>query len=92
MCKWSGNCAQHARFQVYDGLDADVKLNDIVEFIGILTFDPELTVHRETVGENSDVQAAFMEEDISAHLPASRVMEPQLHESAILLTIMIACA
>lgn len=63
--------------KVYDGLDADVKLNDIVEFIGILTFDPELTVHRETVGENSDVQAAFMEEDISAHLPASRV--PRLH-------------
>eukprot|EP00250_Pteridium_aquilinum_P012999 c21070_g1_i1 orf=136-1962(+) len=64
--------------KVYDGLDADLKLNDIVEFIGVLTFDPELTVHQETAGENSDgVQAAFLDEDISAQLPASRV--PRLH-------------
>lgn len=64
--------------KVYDGLDADLKLNDIVEFVGVLTFDPELSVHHETAGEYSDgVQAAFMEEDVSAHLPASKV--PRVH-------------
>lgn len=63
--------------KVYDGLDADVKLNDIVEFIGILTFDPQLTLHSHPVGESWDVQAALLEEDNSAHLPASLV--PRLH-------------
>lgn len=84
-----GNRAHYAHFQVYDGLDADVKLNDIVEFIGILTFDPELTVHRRTVEESLDIQAAFLEEDISAILPASLVCKLQLHEIGILFVFMI---
>ncbi|GBG62228.1 hypothetical protein CBR_g29836 [Chara braunii] len=29
--------------KVYDNVDAELKLNDVVEFIGILTFDPELS-------------------------------------------------
>ncbi|KAH7443769.1 hypothetical protein KP509_02G050200 [Ceratopteris richardii] len=64
--------------KVYDGLDADLKLNDVVEFIGVLTFDPELTVHPGTVGESVDcIHGSFLDEDISAQLPASRV--PRLH-------------
>ncbi|MCO5600015.1 hypothetical protein L7F22_054123 [Adiantum nelumboides] len=64
--------------KIYDGLDADLKLNDIVEFFGVLTFDPKLRRHHIDAGEILDgVQAAFLDEDISSQLPASRV--PRLH-------------
>ncbi|KAI5074125.1 hypothetical protein GOP47_0010086 [Adiantum capillus-veneris] len=64
--------------KIYDGLDADLKLNDIVEFFGVLTFDPELTRHHAFMGEILDgVQEAFLDEDISSQLPASKV--PRLH-------------
>lgn len=59
--------------KMYDGLDAELKLNDIVEFIGIFTFDPELSAPlvQDAIGNS------FFDEDISRHLPASKV--PRLH-------------
>eukprot|EP01018_Ginkgo_biloba_P015120 Gb_33880 [translate_table: standard] len=60
--------------KIYDGLDVDLKLNDIVEFIGVFTFDPELSAHK---NDQEAVTNSLIEEDISCHLPASKV--PRLH-------------
>lgn len=59
--------------KMYDGLDAELKLNDIAEFIGVFTFDPELSapIVQDTTGNS------LFDEDISRHLPASKV--PRLH-------------
>lgn len=65
-------------WQVYDGLDADLKLNDVVEVFGVLTFDPELSAasfHQSGV-ENDQmdvVRSAFLDDNVSLRLPASKV-------------------
>lgn len=65
-------------WQVYDGQDADLKLNDVVEVFGILTFDPELsTTSFHQNGVENDymdiVGAAFLDDNVSLRLPASKV-------------------
>lgn len=59
--------------KMYDGLDAELKLNDIAEFIGVFTFDPELSA---PIVQDASGNSLF-DEDISRHLPASKV--PRLH-------------
>ncbi|KAJ7566570.1 hypothetical protein O6H91_02G109100 [Diphasiastrum complanatum] len=58
---------------VYDGADAGIKLNDVVEFIGILTFDPELSSAPQTEHELSNVTTTLLHEDLSILMPASKV-------------------
>ena len=48
----------------------DIQLNDVIEFIGIYTFDPEVTVHQSNDGD--EVPFGLME-DISVQLPPSEV-------------------
>lgn len=50
--------------QTYDISESDVKLNDIVEFVGILTFENESTMNDD---ENID-------EEVSVRLPPGMVM------------------
>eukprot|EP00249_Psilotum_nudum_P000776 c12897_g1_i1 orf=82-1905(+) len=64
--------------KVYDGADSDLKLNDVVEFIGVLTFDPEVSIAQEQFRNSFNaVGPALFEDEISAQLPASKV--PRLH-------------
>lgn len=60
---------------MYDGQDADLKLNDVVEIFGVLTFDPELsTASFHQNGDDMDVVgAAFLDDNVSLRLPASKV-------------------
>jgi hypothetical protein len=65
-------------WQVYDGQDADLKLNDVVEVFGVLTFDPELsTASFYQNGVENDamdvVGSAFLGDNVSLRLPASKV-------------------
>lgn len=53
-------------FQIYDSPEADLKLNDVFEFIGVFTFDPELEVHNYDSDEFSN--------DALVHLPPSKVV------------------
>ncbi|KAG9455206.1 hypothetical protein H6P81_008110 [Aristolochia fimbriata] len=59
--------------KIYDSMESELKLNDVVEFIGVFTFDPELVVHK----TNSDTLMDDLCEDPLAHLPPSKV--PRLH-------------
>ncbi|XP_068641394.1 mini-chromosome maintenance complex-binding protein [Aristolochia californica] len=59
--------------KIYDSLESDLKLNDVVEFIGVFTFDPELVVHK----TDSDELMDGLCDDALAHLPPSKV--PRLH-------------
>ncbi|WOL14780.1 mini-chromosome maintenance complex-binding protein [Canna indica] len=59
--------------KIYDMPENDLKLNDVFEFIGIYTFDPELAVHK----DDSDDPMYDLLEDPMAHLPPSKV--PRLH-------------
>ncbi|CAK9260337.1 unnamed protein product [Sphagnum jensenii] len=72
-----GNKLVPCLVKVYDGLDADIKLNDIVEFFGVLTFDPELSAvgFPQANGANIDAEfeSAFIEDHVSVLLPASKV-------------------
>lgn len=48
----------------------DIKLNDVIEFIGVYTFDPDVAVH----DSNDDDEFPYgLMEDISVHLPPSKV-------------------
>lgn len=57
--------------QIYDSAEDDLKLNDIFEFIGVLTFDPEATAADK--GDSDELENGFCEEE-SVHLPPSKVL------------------
>ncbi|KAM0889155.1 hypothetical protein ACQ4PT_027891 [Festuca glaucescens] len=59
--------------KIYDMPDSQVKLNDVAEFIGVYTFDPELAAPN----DNSDDIMFDLIEDVTAQLPPSKV--PRLH-------------
>ena len=49
--------------------DSQVKLNDVIEFFGVYTFDPELA----TPSDNSDDIMLDLIEDVTVRLPPSKV-------------------
>lgn len=53
--------------QIYDSPESDLQLNDVFEFIGIFTFDPELVVKDDT-DELSDLC-----DDVLDDMPPSKV-------------------
>lgn len=55
--------------QVYDMPDSQVKLNDVIEFIGVYTFDPELAAP----SDNTDDIMLDLIEDVTVQLPPSKV-------------------
>ncbi|XP_022890993.1 mini-chromosome maintenance complex-binding protein [Olea europaea var. sylvestris] len=59
--------------KIYDFPETDLKLNDVFEFVGIFTFDPDLTVEK----DDSDELAHSFGEDVLNHMPPSKV--PRLH-------------
>nr|CAB3476141.1 unnamed protein product [Digitaria exilis] len=59
--------------KVYDMPDSQVKLNDVIEFIGVYTFDPELAAP----SDNPDDIMLDLIEDVTVQLPPSKV--PRLH-------------
>ncbi|GFP86604.1 mini-chromosome maintenance complex-binding protein [Phtheirospermum japonicum] len=59
--------------QIYECPETNVKLNDVFEFVGVFTFDPELTVDR---NDNDELTENFSEDSL-AHLPPTKV--PRLH-------------
>ncbi|KAL3650336.1 hypothetical protein CASFOL_006739 [Castilleja foliolosa] len=59
--------------KIYESPESNIKLNDVFEFVGIFTFDPELTVGRD---DNDELTENFCEDSL-AHLPPSKV--PRLH-------------
>jgi hypothetical protein len=56
-------------FQVYDMIESQVKINDVIEFIGVYTFDPELAAPN----DNQDDIMFDLIEDVTAQLPPSKV-------------------
>ncbi|KAK7353531.1 hypothetical protein VNO80_18980 [Phaseolus coccineus] len=58
--------------KIYDSPESEMKLNDIFEFVGILTSDPEL----QEDNEDSDLSDGFSE-DTLRHFPPNQV--PRLH-------------
>ncbi|XP_073019753.1 mini-chromosome maintenance complex-binding protein [Primulina eburnea] len=58
--------------KMYDTVESEIKLNDIFEFVGILTFDPELPLDRV---DNDELLQSI--EDELVHLPSSKV--PRIH-------------
>lgn len=59
--------------KVYDSPESDLKLNDVVEFLGVLTFDPTTMMDMDSPGDNSD---DFYEAE-SVQMPSGKV--PRLH-------------
>lgn len=49
--------------------ESHIKLNDVLEFIGVYTFDPDLVVH---IDDSDDLMDNLME-DVMVHLPPSKV-------------------
>lgn len=56
--------------QIYDTPESELKLNDVIEFVGLLTFDPKLAADDDTFDELSDGLC----EDALIHLPPSKVL------------------
>ncbi|XP_009799229.1 mini-chromosome maintenance complex-binding protein [Nicotiana sylvestris] len=59
--------------KIYDSPDSDLKLNDVFEFIGVFTFDPEFPVDK---NDNKDLESSFCD-DTLVQMPPSKV--PRLH-------------
>ncbi|GMJ11831.1 E2F target gene 1 [Hibiscus trionum] len=59
--------------KIYDSPESDLKLNDVFEFIGVLTFDSELAVEKD---DNDGLSNSFSD-DALVHLPPNKV--PRLH-------------
>eukprot|EP00897_Mesotaenium_endlicherianum_P000995 jgi/Mesen1/10897/ME000095S10230 len=59
--------------KVYDNADAELKLNDVVEFVGILTHDPELSAASLAGGGDDPMAAGLPEDEPSTRLPGSKV-------------------
>ncbi|XP_027110645.2 mini-chromosome maintenance complex-binding protein [Coffea eugenioides] len=59
--------------KMYDSPESDLKLNDVFEFIGVLTFDTELKTDADEVTELNN---SLYEEELT-HLPPSKV--PRIH-------------
>ncbi|KAK2982427.1 hypothetical protein RJ640_026270 [Escallonia rubra] len=55
--------------KIYDSPDSDLKLNDVFEFVGVLTLDPELTVSKDDFSD--ELTNGFCEDALS-HLPSSK--------------------
>ncbi|KAF4346537.1 hypothetical protein F8388_015581 [Cannabis sativa] len=60
--------------KIYDTLESDLKLNEVFEFIGVITPDLDGIVDKV---EHDDFENGFREDDALAHLPRSKV--PYLH-------------
>ncbi|KNA05591.1 hypothetical protein SOVF_188970 [Spinacia oleracea] len=59
--------------KIYDTPESDLKMNEIFEFIGVLSFDPELALSK----DESDMQSNDLFEDDLVQLPPSKV--PRIH-------------
>nr|KJB78580.1 hypothetical protein B456_013G008100 [Gossypium raimondii] len=59
--------------KIYDSPESELKLNDVFEFIGVLTFDSELAVEKD---DNDELSNSFYD-DALVHLPPNKV--PRLH-------------
>ncbi|KMT18905.1 hypothetical protein BVRB_2g030060 [Beta vulgaris subsp. vulgaris] len=59
--------------KVYDSPESELRLNEIFEFIGVLSFDSELELNK----EEADLQSNSLYEDDLIHLPPSKV--PRIH-------------
>ncbi|KAA8533987.1 hypothetical protein F0562_031504 [Nyssa sinensis] len=59
--------------KIYDSPESDLRLNDVFEFVGVLTFDPEYVVDKD---DPDDLANGFCEDSL-VHLPPSKV--PRLH-------------
>lgn len=59
--------------KIYDSPESDLKLNDVFEFFGVLTFDSEVPADKD---DHDELRDGFCE-DISVHFPPSKV--PRLH-------------
>lgn len=58
---------------MYDSPESDLKLNDVVEFLGVLTFDPIVMMDTDSLDENTD----DLSEAESVQMPSGKV--PRLH-------------
>lgn len=56
--------------QIYDSPESDLKLNDVFEFFGVLTFDSEVPADKD---DHDELRDGFCE-DISVHFPPSKVL------------------
>ncbi|XP_022743028.1 mini-chromosome maintenance complex-binding protein isoform X2 [Durio zibethinus] len=59
--------------KIYDSPESELKLNDVFEFIGVLTVDSELAVEKD---DNDELSNSFYD-DALVHLPPNKV--PRLH-------------
>ncbi|XP_060181731.1 mini-chromosome maintenance complex-binding protein [Lycium barbarum] len=59
--------------KIYDSPESDLKLNDVFEFIGVYTFDPEFPVDK---NDNNDLESSLCD-DALTRMPPSKV--PRLH-------------
>ncbi|KAJ8552907.1 hypothetical protein K7X08_020300 [Anisodus acutangulus] len=59
--------------KIYDSPESDLKLNDVFEFIGVYTFDPEFPVDK---NDNNDLESSLCDDTLT-QMPPSKV--PRLH-------------
>ena len=58
--------------QIYDSPESELKLNDVFEFFGVLTFDSELPSEKVDQDEFSNGLC----DDVSVNLPPNKVLTP----------------
>ncbi|KAK4363560.1 hypothetical protein RND71_018801 [Anisodus tanguticus] len=56
--------------KIYDSPESDLKLNDVFEFIGVYTFDPEFPVDK---NDNNDLESSLCDDTLT-QMPPSKVL------------------
>lgn len=56
--------------KIYDCPESDLKLNEVFEFVGVFTFDPEFKVDKD---ECDDFTNGFSE-DVLVHFPPNKLV------------------
>eukprot|EP00257_Ricinus_communis_P017314 XP_015575726.1 mini-chromosome maintenance complex-binding protein [Ricinus communis] len=84
-CKTAGACSSKIMLsdinknsfpclvKIYDSPESELKLNDVFEFVGVLTLDSDLAMEKD---DHDDLSNDFGD-DVSIHLPPNKV--PRLH-------------
>lgn len=56
--------------QIYDSPESELKLNDVFEFVGVLTLESDVIADKDDLDESSN---GFFEDEL-VHLPSFKVM------------------
>lgn len=61
--------------QIYDCPESELKLNEVFEFVGVLTLDSDVMADKDDKDDQDESSYGFIEDEL-VHLPPEKVVVP----------------